>query len=38
VGSDKENKSKVSEISYEIDYENNFETFITLVYYTKEEI
>ena len=29
VGSDKEVKSKVSEISYEIDYENSFETFIT---------
>ena len=38
VGSDKEIKSKVSEISYEIDYENNFETFITPVYYTREEI
>ena len=38
VGSDKEIKSKVSEIIYEIDYENNFETFITPVYYTREEI
>jgi len=38
VGSDKEIKSKVSEISYEIDYENSFETFITPVNYTKEEI
>lgn len=38
VGRDKEVRSKVSEISYEIDYENSFETFITPVYYTKEEI
>ena len=38
VGRDKEVRSKVSEISYEIDYENSFETFITSVYYTKEEI
>ena len=29
VGRDKEVRSKVSEISYEIDYENSFETFIT---------
>ena len=38
VGRDKEVRSKVLEISYEIDYENRFETFITPVYYTKEEI
>jgi hypothetical protein len=38
VGMDKEVRSKVSEISYEIDYENSFETLITPVYYTKEEI
>ncbi len=38
VGRNKEIRSKVSEISYEVDYENSFETFITPVYYTKEEI
>ena len=38
VGRDKDVRSKISEISYEIDYENRFETFITPVYYTKEEI
>jgi len=34
----KRTRVRVSEIIYEIDYENNFETFITPVYYTKEEI
>ena len=38
VGRDKEIRSKVSEIGYEVDYENGFETFITPVYYTKEEV
>ena len=38
VGRDKEIRSKITEIGYEIDYENRFETFITPVYYTKEEI
>ncbi len=38
VGKDKEIRSMITEISYEIDYENRFETFITPVYYTKEEI
>lgn len=38
VGRDREVRSKVSEIGYEIDYENSFETFITPAYYTKEEI
>ena len=38
VGRDKEIRSRVSEISYEVDYENSFETFIAPVYYTKEEI
>jgi len=38
VGRDKEIRSKIMEIGYEIDYENRFETFITPVYYTKEEI
>ncbi len=37
-GADKEIRSKITEIGYEIDYENSFETFITPVYYTKEEI
>ena len=38
VGKDKEIRSMITEISYEIDYENRFETFITPIYYTKEEI
>ena len=38
VGKDKEIRSMITEIGYEIDYENRFETFITPVYYTKEEI
>jgi len=38
VGKAKEIRSKVSEIGYEVDYENNFETFITPIYYTTEEL
>jgi len=37
VGRDREIRRRVSEISYDIDYENSFETFITPVYYTREE-
>lgn len=38
VGRGKGIRSRVSEIGYDIDYENNFETFITPVYYTREEL
>jgi len=38
VGKAKEIRSKVSEIGYEVDYENNFETFITPIYYTMDEL
>lgn len=37
VGRDKEMRSKISEIGYDVDYENNFETFITLIHFTSEE-
>ena len=37
VGRNGEIRRRVSEISYDIDYENSFETFITPVYYTREE-
>jgi len=37
VGRDREIRRRVSEISYEIDYENKFETFITPIYFTREE-
>ena len=37
VGRDGEIRRRVSEISYDIDYENSFETFIMPVYYTREE-
>mgnify|MGYP002155001774 CR=1 FL=1 len=35
---DKEIRSRVSEIGYDVDYENNFETFITPIYFTREEL
>jgi len=38
VGRDKEIRGRVSEISYDVDYENNFETFITPIYFTEEEL
>jgi len=38
VGKDKLVKMKVSEIGYDIDYENDFETFITLIYFTRDEL
>lgn len=38
VGRDKEIGGKLSEIGYEVDYENSFETFITPIYYTEEEV
>jgi len=38
VGRDKGIRSKVSEIGYDVDYENNFETFITPIYFTREEL
>jgi len=37
VGRDGEIRRRVSEIGYDIDYKNSFETFITPVYYTREE-
>ncbi len=37
LGRAKEIRSKASEIAYEIDYENNFETFITPIYLTRDE-
>jgi len=37
VGRNGEIRRRVSEIGYDIDYENGFETFITPVYYTREE-
>jgi len=37
VGGDGEIRRRVSEIGYDIDYENGFEIFITPVYYTREE-
>jgi len=37
VGRDKEIRSRVSEIGYDVDYKNNFETFITLIYFTRKE-
>jgi len=38
VGMDKEIRSKVSEIGYDVDYENGFETFITLIYFTSQDL
>jgi len=38
VGRGKEIFHKVSEIGYEVDYENRFETFITPIYFTTEEL
>lgn len=38
VSSDVEVKRKISDISYEVDFENDFETFITLIYFTREEL
>ncbi len=37
VGRDKEIRSRISEIGYDVDYGNKFETFITLIYFTREE-
>ena len=38
VGKDKLVRMKVSEIGYDVDYENDFETFITLIYFTRDEL
>ncbi len=38
VGRDQEIRSKVSEIGYDVDYENGFETFITPIYFTSEDL
>jgi len=38
VGRGKEIFHRVSEIGYEVDYENRFETFITPIYFTIEEL
>lgn len=37
IGRDKNSWEKVSEIAYEIDFENKFETFITIVFLTRDE-
>lgn len=37
VGRDKEMRSNVLEIGYDVDYENSFETFITPICFTSEE-
>jgi len=38
VGTDKEIGNTVLEIGYDVDYENSFETFITPICFTKEEL
>ncbi|MFB0562180.1 MAG: nucleotidyltransferase domain-containing protein [Candidatus Lokiarchaeia archaeon] len=38
VGGDKDLRSRISKISYDVDYENDFETFITSIYLTKDEL
>lgn len=37
VGKDKEIRTRVSEIGYDVDFENSFETFIATIYLTREE-
>ncbi len=37
IGKDKNDWKRVSEIAYEIDFENEFKTFITTVFLTREE-
>jgi len=37
VGTGKEIGSKLSQIGYDVDYENNFETFMTPIYLTRDE-
>ncbi len=37
IGKDKNNWKRVSEIAYEIDFENEFKTFITTIFLTREE-
>ncbi len=37
IGRDKKDWKKVSEIAYEIDFENEFRTFITTIFLTKDE-
>jgi len=38
VGRDEEIRSRISEIGYDVDYDNNFETFITPICLTREEL
>ncbi len=37
IGKDKKDWKKVSEIAYEIDFENRFRTFLTTIFLTKDE-
>lgn len=38
VSRDKELREKLSDISYEVDFENDFETFITPIHLTRDEL
>lgn len=38
VSRDKDVGDKVSDVGYEVDFENDFETFITLIHFTKDEL
>lgn len=38
VSRDKEVEEKISDVGYEVDFENNFETFITPIYLTTDEL
>jgi len=38
VGRDKDVREKVSDVGYEVDFENDFETFITPIHLTKDEL
>jgi hypothetical protein len=38
VSGDKDVGEKVSDVGYEVDFENDFETFITLIHFTEDEL